>query len=62
MSNIVFIGTSLDGYIADREGKLDFLQSVTNPENIDFGFSDFMATIDALLMGRKTFEAVCGFD
>lgn len=61
MSNIVFIGTSLDGYIADREGKLDFLQSVPNPENIDFGFSNFMANIDALLMGRKTFETVYGF-
>lgn len=61
MPNIVFIGTSLDGYIADREGKLDFLQSVPNPENLDFGFYDFMDRIDALIMGRKTFETVLGF-
>ena len=62
MSNKVFIGVSLDGYIADREGGLQFLQATPNPEQIDFGFSRFMEGIDALLMGRNTFETVCGFD
>ena len=61
MSNVVYIGTSLDGYIADRDGGLDFLQSVPNPENDDLGYIEFMTRIDALLMGRKTYETVLGF-
>lgn len=62
MSNIVYIGSSLDGYIADKDGGLDWLQFVPNPDNLDFGWADFMARIDAVVMGRKTFEKVCGFD
>ncbi len=61
MANIVFVGTSLDGYIADREGGLDFLQTVPNPDGIDFGFSQFMEGVDAVIMGRKTYETVMGF-
>ncbi|WP_299017582.1 dihydrofolate reductase family protein [uncultured Photobacterium sp.] len=62
MSNIVYIATSLDGYIADKQGELDWLYSVPNPENLDFGFADFMQRIDALVMGRNTFEIICSFD
>ncbi len=61
MKNIVFIATSLDGFIADRNGGLDFLQSVPNPENDQLGFPEFMNSIDALVMGRKTYETVLGF-
>ena len=62
MSNIVFIATSLDGYIADKNGGLDWLQSIPNPQNLDMGWSDLIDRIDALVMGRKTFEKVCSFD
>ncbi|MDP8208323.1 MAG: dihydrofolate reductase family protein [Candidatus Electryonea clarkiae] len=62
MSNIVYIATSLDSYIADRDGKLEWLNAVPNPEKSDFGYADFMDGIDALVMGRITFETVCGFD
>ena len=61
MSNIVYIATSLDGYIADSDGGLDWLQTVPNPHQDDLGFNDFMAGIDALVMGRNTFDVVCGF-
>ena len=61
MSNSIYAGTSIDGYIADRQGRLDFLESVPNPEHDDLGFADFMDSVDALLMGRKTFETVLGF-
>ena len=61
MRNIVFIGTSLDGYIADKDGGLEFLQSVPNPENDQLGFPEFMDSMDALLMGRRTYETVLGF-
>ena len=62
MSNTVFIATSLDGYIADKDGGLDWLQSIPNPESLDMGYVDFIDRIDALIMGRKTFEKVCSFD
>lgn len=58
----VFIATSIDGYIADRYGKIDWLQTVQNPEHNDMGYSTFIQSVDAILMGRKTFETVLGFD
>lgn len=61
MPNIVFIGASLDGYIADRNEGLDFLQCVPNPDGDDLGFISFMERIDAIVMGRKTYEMVVGF-
>ncbi len=61
-TNKVFIATSLDGYIADKDGKIDWLYSVPNPDNEDHGYVEFMEGIDALVMGRKTFETVLGFD
>ena len=62
MSNIVFIATSLDGYIADKDGGVDWLHSIPNPENLDMGYVELNDRIDALVMGRKTFEKVCSFD
>lgn len=60
--NSVYIATSLDGFIADKKGGLNWLQTIANPKNNDFGFTKFMNEIDALIMGRKTFETVLGFD
>ena len=58
---MVFIGASLDGYIADRNGGLNWLTTIPNPEQSDMGYNAFMAQVDALVMGRKTFETVSGF-
>jgi dihydrofolate reductase len=60
--NKVFIAKSLDGYIADKNGGLDWLQSIPNPDSIDMGYESFIKDIDAIVMGRKTFETVCTFD
>ena len=57
----VFIATSLDGFIAREDGSLDWLEEIPNPEGRDFGFADFMSGIDALVMGRNTFEKVASF-
>ena len=62
MLNIVYIATSLDGYIARKDGNLEWLMESPNPENSDYGFSDFMDRIDGILMGRNTFETVAGFN
>lgn len=62
MANIVFVGISLDGYIADSDGGLAFLETVPNPTNEDLGFSALLESVDAIVMGRKTYETVLGFD
>src|SRR5438132_5960014 len=53
----VFVGTSLDGFIARADGSFDFLPAEVEPH----GYEEFMATVDALVIGRKTFETVLGF-
>jgi len=55
----VFIGTSLDGFIARTNGDLDFLPPGGGEPH---GYDEFMATVDALVIGRKTFEKVLTFD
>ena len=60
--NSVFIATSLDGYIADKNGGIEWLNSVPNPNNDDMGYVEFINEIDGLVMGRTTFETVLGFD
>lgn len=62
MKNSVFIATSSDGFIATLEGDIDWLTQYPNPENNDFGYHEFMNSIDAIIMGRKTYEKVLSFD
>ncbi len=59
--NIVFIAQSLDGFIAGKNGELDWLESVPNPENNDMGYQELLEEVDAIVMGRVTFETVLGF-
>jgi dihydrofolate reductase len=55
----VFVGTSVDGFIARLNGNLDFLPPGGGEPH---GYEEFMATVDALIIGRKTFETVLAFD
>jgi dihydrofolate reductase len=55
----VFVGTSLDGFIARVNGALDFLPPGGGEPH---GYDEFMATVDALVIGRKTFDTVLSFD
>lgn len=59
--NSVFIAKSLDGYIANKNGGIEWLHSIPNPDNSDMGYNAFIERIDALVMGRKTLEVVLGF-
>ena len=59
--NYVYIAQSLDGYIAGPNGELEWLEQVDNPDKSDFGFSAFVDSIDALVMGRNTYEKVLSF-
>jgi dihydrofolate reductase len=55
MTASVFIGTSLDGFIARPNDDLDFLPPGGGEPH---GYNEFIATIDAIVIGRKTFERV----
>ncbi len=55
MNVSVFVGTSLDGFIARRNGDFDFLPADGGEPH---GYDEFMATVDALVIGRNTFEKV----
>ncbi len=59
MKASVFIGTSLDGFIARANGDLDFLPPGGGEPH---GYAEFMTTVDALVIGRNTFETVLTFD
>ena len=61
-TNKVFIARSLDGYIADKNGGLDWLNMVPNPDHLDMGYEKFIQSVDAIVMGRATFAMVCSFD
>jgi dihydrofolate reductase len=56
----VFVGTSLDGYIARPDGSFDFLHGSGGSE--PHGYEEFFSSVDALLIGRKTYETVLKFD
>jgi dihydrofolate reductase len=56
----VFIAKSLDGFIARRDGALDWLGAFQSPDE-DYGYARFAASVDTLVMGRKTYEVVLGF-
>ncbi len=58
----VYIATSLDGFIAGPGDDLSWLPQPSGEEPSDFGFAAFLAQIGALLMGRRTFEVVAGFE
>jgi dihydrofolate reductase len=58
MKASVFIATSLDGFIARENGALDWLPPDGGEPH---GYDEFMATVDALVIGRKTFETVLAF-
>ena len=53
-----YLGMSLDGFIAGPNDELDWLEQVDKLEGEDFGYAEFMGSVDALIMGRRTFETI----
>jgi dihydrofolate reductase len=61
MTCSVFIATSLDGFIARTDGSIDWLEAV-QVEGEDYGYADFFAAVDVVVMGKNTWQTVLGFD
>ena len=59
MKASVFVGTSVDGFIARANDDLDWLPDGGGEEH---GYTEFMASVDALVIGRRTYEKVLTFD
>lgn len=57
MKTSVFVGASVDGFIARRNHDLDFLPDSPEPH----GYDEFIATVDTIVFGRNTFEKVLTF-
>jgi dihydrofolate reductase len=58
----VFIATSLDGYIARPNGKLDWLENAAiKDDHEDYGYQQFMAGVNSVVMGRRTFERIARY-
>ena len=54
---VLYIAMSLDGYIAKPNDDLGFL-SIVEQEGQDYGYEEFIKTVDAVILGRKTYEKV----
>ena len=62
MKTSIYIATSLDGFIARENGELDWLPGPEEKDNTeDYGFQDYLDSIDAIVMGRNTYEMVISF-
>ncbi|MBI2839757.1 MAG: dihydrofolate reductase [Acidobacteria bacterium] len=59
MTASVFVGTSVDGFIARQNGDLDWLPVGGGELH---GYDEFIATVDTIVIGRKTFETVRSFE
>ena len=60
MKTSVYIGTSLDGFIAKTDGNIDWLTQYANDDAIH-AYEEFMNGIDAIVIGRGTFEKILTF-
>lgn len=59
---VLYIATSLDGFIAKTDGSIDWLENPElHEEGEDYGYAEFIKSIEVTFMGRKTYDQVQGF-
>lgn len=59
---ILYIATSQDGFIADKNGGVDWLPQPKNEQELEeVGYNKLMERIDIIIMGRKSYEQIIGF-
>ncbi len=62
MKVTVYIAVSIDGYIARENGDLDWLEKFNNSGGDDYGYDDFIKGVDAVVIGRNTYEKILSFN
>lgn len=58
---ILYIATSQDGFIADKDGGVGWLDPYNNIEGEDCGYHAFYKSIDGIIMGSRSYEQILGF-
>lgn len=59
----LYVGLSLDGFIARADGGIDWLDHLPDdPADGDYGYGEFIATVDAMVIGRHTFDLAMSFE
>lgn len=58
---IYYVAASVDGFIATPDGGIEWLMPFENSGQ-DYGYKEFLASTDALIIGRRTFDQVLTFD
>ena len=61
MKGAVNMALSVDGFIAGKDGNIDWLNNQPQIEGEDMGFGEFMKSVDVMIMGRNTFDTVVAF-
>jgi len=55
-----YVAASLDGFIAKEDGDVSWLEELDIPFS-ETGYDEYFETVDAIVMGRKTYEIICSF-
>lgn len=58
---VLYIAATLDGFIADENGGIDFLKPFEDTGE-DYGYTELMSSLQAVVMGSRTYEQILGFD
>ena len=59
---ILYIAASIDGYIADTEGTTEWLEEFPITEEMNYGYNDFIASVDTILMGGRSYREVLNME
>ncbi|WP_109831264.1 dihydrofolate reductase family protein [Reichenbachiella versicolor] len=58
----LYIAISINGKIAKKNGDVDWLENIPNPDNEDYGYTEFVESCDSTIMGMVTHQQILGFD
>ena len=58
----LYIAVSIDGYIARPDGDLEWLTGFPNPSKTDYGYKDFFASVNTVIMGNRTYQDILLMD
>ncbi|MDL2256047.1 dihydrofolate reductase family protein [Parabacteroides sp. OttesenSCG-928-K15] len=59
---ILYIASSLDGYITESDGSIDFLSDYPINEQMNYGYNDFISSVDTIIMGGKSYRELMSMD